>query len=190
MIVAVPICRMLARHLTVFADSRARLNAGNKMEFSSSEFQRSLIATSGDKLKIPGVEELMTKRIAFLKAHPALAFIAPAVAKLEIVRRDTLSQKKVTDFKIYATVSNFPKKVRIFYRSSPLEHYSSAEMFDEGTPENGKPGDKKYGIEVNPQGKYKELEFFFIAENVASVGYNPSNYMLKTNKANLDDLNK
>ena len=166
------------------------MNSVNKGEFSSRDFQNSLTSTVGTQDKIPGVVELMSKRAQFLKSNAAVSIIPPDVSNVDIAKREKFAAKKVTDFRIVATIENFPKKVRLYYRPSAKDSYTSVEMFDDGASGDGKIGDKIFGVIIDPKGKFSEIEYFIIAENVAAIGYDPPNYMFVRRKASLEDLNR
>ncbi|MEN9611738.1 MAG: hypothetical protein RLZZ628_2552 [Bacteroidota bacterium] len=155
-----------------------------------SEFQRSLTTTVGERSKIPGIVELMSKRIKFLKKLPELNFISPAISDIRITNREKYSIKAITAFYIKAKVDKFPKAVRLYYRTNSSEGFKMVGMQDDGKSHDGEQGDKIFGAVIDPNGKFEEIEYYIVAENGMGISYEPANYMFQTLKANLKELNK
>jgi hypothetical protein len=158
--------------------------------YQLSDFQRSLTTTIGERSKIPGLVELMSKRIKFLKKTPELNFISPAISDVRITNREKYSNKAVTAFHIKAKVDKFPKSVRLYYRTHVSEAFITVSMQDDGKNHDGEQGDKIFGAVIEPNGKFDEIEYYIIAENGMGVSYEPNNYMFQTLKASLKELNK
>jgi CotH kinase protein len=158
--------------------------------YQLSDFQRSLTTTIGERSKIPGLVELMSKRIKFLKKTTELNFISPAISDVRITNREKYSNKSVTAFHIKAKVDKFPKSVRLYYRTHVSEAFITVSMQDDGKNHDGEQGDKIFGAVIEPNGKFDEIEYYIIAENGMGVSYEPNNYMFQTLKASLKELNK
>jgi CotH kinase protein len=154
------------------------------------DFQRSLTTTVGERSKIPGIVELMSKRIKFLKKTPELNFISPAISDIRITNREKYSIKAITAFFIKAKVDKFPKAVRLYYRTNSSESFKMVSMQDDGKSHDGEHGDKIFGAVIDPNGKFDEIEYYIVAENGMGISYEPVNYMFQTLKANLKELNK
>jgi CotH kinase protein len=158
--------------------------------YQLSDFQRSLTTTVGERSKIPGIVELMSKRIKFLKKAPELNFISPAISDIRITNREKYSIKAITAFFIKAKVDKFPKAVRLYYRTNSSEGFKMVSMQDDGKSHDGEQGDKIFGAVIDPNGKFEEIEYYIVAENGMGISYEPANYMFQTLKANLKELNK
>ncbi len=153
-------------------------NSPEKGDFSIADFNTSLAATvSNDHMTKPGVIELMEKRTQYLRAHPALAFIPPTVARVKAEKRKKFGDVPVTTFRITATIENYPKQVRLYYRSDPKASFVAVPMKDDGDGPDKKAGDKVYSVLIDPNGAYAEIEYYIIAENKGGIGYSPANYM-------------
>lgn len=165
------------------------VNDPNK-SYQLADFQKSLNATVGERSKIPGIVELMSKRIKFLKRTPELNFIPPAISDIRITNREKFSNKTVTAFHIKAKVDRFPKIVRLYYRTNVSESFKSVGMQDDGKSHDGEQGDKIFGAVIEPNGQFEAIEYYVVAENGVGISYEPANYMFQTLKANLKELNK
>ncbi len=166
-------------------------NSPEKGGFSPSDFKNSLINTvSTDNIIKPGIVELMEKRTQYLRAHPALSFIPPTVAKVKPDKRKKYSNIPVTTFRITATIENYPKQVRLFYRISPQSSYKTAFMKDDGDGPDKKAGDKVFSVLIDPKGEFSQIEYYIVAENKVAIGYSPAKYMFELYKANLKELNE
>jgi CotH kinase protein len=158
--------------------------------YTLSDFQRSLTTTVGERSKIPGIVELMSKRTKFLKTSPELNFISPAISDIRLTNREKYSYKRVDAFHIKAKVDKFPKIVRLYYRTHPSEPFKTVFMHDDGKSHDGEQGDKIFGAVIEPNGAFEEIEYYIVAENGMGISYEPTNYMFKTLKASLIELNK
>lgn len=159
-------------------------------EYNLVEFNQSLSATIGRRSKIPGITEFMSQRVNFLKEHPDLIVVPPAIADVKVLPREKFSPQQVTEFKIQAKVEKFSRKVHIFYRFGATQEFMEATMLDDGNSNDEQANDDIFGIMIKPQGGARDIEFYIMAENAKSVNFTPSNYMYERHKANLDDLNK
>jgi CotH kinase protein len=158
--------------------------------YSMNDFDGSLNKTIGRKSKIPGLVQLMSKRASFLKSHPALAVIPSDISDVKITGRTPLSNKKVENFHITASVTKFPKRVLLMYRLAGQENFSEVPMLDDGKNKDGEAGDGLYGITILPQNGETSIEYYLIAENAGLYSYSPANYMWEQHTASLPELNK
>jgi CotH kinase protein len=158
--------------------------------YTVADFDKSMTTTIGNTAKIPGISELMSARIKFLKKLPLLGFVAPKVSEVAASNRKKFAKEKITEFHIKAKVENFPKKVLIYYRSAESEAYQVVEMKDDGKSHDGRAGDKIFGVAINPQGKFSKIEYYIVAENQTSISFEPSNYMFVKLKSSLEEMNK
>ena len=101
--------------------------------YPTSDFLRSKEEIIGKKSRIPGSVDFMTKRASFLKMNPAFTFRPPAIAEVEVKRRERFSSKRVSDFEIQAKIGKFTKKVHVYYRFADGDTFKMAEMKDNGS---------------------------------------------------------
>ncbi len=164
-------------------------NDQNK-DYTSGEFNRSLTETIGTKSKIPGIVELMSKRIKFLKKHPEILVLPPNVVDLNVYSREQYGLKNIDQFKITAKVDRLPNRVWLFYRFSPDAPYMEVAMMDDGKHNDGEEGDYVFGAIIDPKGKSSSIEYYIFSENSKSVDFDPPNYMFSPHKSDLKELNE
>lgn len=157
--------------------------------YSMEEFKASLDKTIGTKSKIPGIHELMDKRASFLKKQKELAIIPPAFEPPYVKGRDPLVSTNISDFKIQTKVSKFTRQVHIYYRFEGESTFRMQHMADDGKHEDNEAGDQVYGIVLKPE-KGSAIEYYFVAENVGAIAFDPPNYMFNLHRADLAELNK
>lgn len=160
----------------------------NKL-YSLDDFQRSLKETIGRKSKIPGIVELMSKRVRYLKDHPELTILPPAITELNVQGRGKFENQRLTDFRITAKADRFPQKMIVYYRFSDQEPYMSMLMSEE-TEGKLPSGTKAFGATIEGKGMDSVLSYYIIAENAGSVAFSPQNYFATPNSVKLSDLNK
>jgi len=158
--------------------------------YDHSEYLKSLTTTIGKRSKIPGITELMGKRAKYLKKHPKLSVFPPEVSNIEVMGREKFSNQAVEKFNIVATVSQRPKRVKVYYRFKASEAYKSIYMKDDGKNNDGTAGDKTFGVMVDPEGLHDTVEYYIVPENAATVSFSPANYMYEPHKSTLKELNK
>lgn len=156
-------------------------------EYSYEEFKNSLKSTIGKKSRIPGIEELMSRRVKVLRKHPELRAIPPEISEVKVLGREQYATA-VNSFTIVATVSKRPKKVILMYRHTPNQPFKAMEMMDNGKAKDGSANDGTYAVTVE-KGATDQLEYYIVAENAAAINFSPSNYMFKLYEANITELN-
>lgn len=157
--------------------------------YSMEDFDASLASTIGSRSRIPGLQELMGPRTAFLREHKLLAILPPAVSDVAVTRREALSSQRVTDFKIQARVDKFPKEVLVYYRFSDGEAFQSATMRDDGKNHDGEAEDGVFGAVIQPAGGASSIEYYIYAENAGAATFDPPRYMFERHLASLEELN-
>ena len=158
--------------------------------YTSDEFYSNLKQTVGENSKIPGLEELMDRRVEYLRKHPTMLFLPPSVVDIKVKRRERFSSKQINTFKIQTKVEQFPTSVRIYYRFNEGDVFSMAVMRDDGKHDDGTAGDEVFGVEIVPDQGQQKMQYYIMAENAKSVQFNPSNYMYDPHVADLIELNK
>lgn len=158
--------------------------------YTIADFEASLDKTVGKKSKIPGLLELMTKRTAFLKAHPDLSVFPPDILEVKVEGRKPLSNQKVEQFHITTKVDKFPKRVELFYRLGGNGTFTQVTMHDDGKQDDGAANNNVFGVTIVPQNGEQHIEYYIVAENPGLVSYSPPNYMWEKHKSDLESLNK
>lgn len=159
-------------------------------QYSVMEFDKSLTTTIGSKTKIPGIMELMQKRLKYLRKHDLLKNLPSEVTNVTYRARQLYSNEQIQTFTITAETNNFPKKLVIYYRPDAKSDYQSATMYDDGTNSDETAGDGKYTVVIDPKSMYNSMEYYIQTENTGAVGFYPNNYVLKPAVVTLAELNK
>lgn len=157
--------------------------------YTVEEFESSLEKTIGQRSQIPGLVQLMGKRVRYLSKHPLLTVIPPEFDAVDFKRREQYSRERITDFTIRATVSRFPRRVFLYYRHSPDETFQMIQMMDDGLNEDGEANDQTYGVTIDPNGQFDRLEYFILAENAAAANFYPDHYRQQPAIISLSELN-
>ncbi len=159
-------------------------------DYSLADFDSSLTKTIGKRSKIPGIFELMEKRVEYLKSHPALEVLPPEISEVRVIGRPQFSSERVKNFRVVAKVDKFPKRVKLVYRLSGEGDFREAMMYDDGNNNDGKLNDGTFGTIIIPENGESVIEYYILAENATLVNYSPANYMWEQHHVSLDELNK
>ena len=159
-------------------------------QYPHNDFLASLTKTIGKRSKIPGLVELMSKRGKYLKKHQALSGIPPEVSDVQVTGRAKFSNETVDKFQIQAQVEKRAKKVKLFYRFDSRAPFKMAFMSDDGQNNDGKPGDKIFGVIIDPKGNHDKIEYYIQAENPVTVSFYPDDYMFTPMVSTLKELNQ
>ena len=157
--------------------------------YKNNEFVSSLNATIGKRSKIPGIVELMSKRARYLKKHPEVSIYPPEVAEVNVVRRKKFESANIKTFTIQATVKKRAKRVKVLYRSNPDDMFTSVYMSDDGKSGDKEPGDKVFGVTIDPKGAFDTIQYYIVTENAKATGFDPPNYMFEPYTATIQELN-
>jgi len=164
-------------------------NDDKHKQYSKEDFENSLKATTGNKSKIPGIAELMSKRSAFLQKHPELTALPSAVSDIAVQGRGKYENQRVNTFRIQAKADRFPKRLFLYYRFADNQTYKSVVMTDEPSS-NLKPGSKMFSASIDAPDENAVLDYYILAENAGTVSFTPRSYMNSPYKVKLADLNK
>ncbi len=164
-------------------------NDDKNKTYSYDDFQRSINETVGKKSKIPGLTELMGKRSRFLKAHPELTKLPPAVSEVTVKGRGKLEAQKLNAFYVSARADKYPLRMFLHYRFSDQDAYSIVAMSEENTPGLAA-GVKAFAAQVEAKSLDAVLDYYILAENVGAAGFLPVNYTKQPYKIKLSELNK
>lgn len=159
-------------------------------DYSLTDFDNSMSKTIGKRSKIPGLVELMEKRVKYLKRHPALEVLPPDISEVNVIGRPQFSSERVKNFRVVAKVDKFPKRVKLVYRLSGEGDFRVTTMYDDGKNNDGQSNDGTFGTTINPENGESVIEYYILAENATLVNYSPANYMWERHRASLEELNK
>ena len=158
--------------------------------YQHSEFMSSLNNTIGKRSKIPGIVELMFERARFLKKHKEVSIFPPEVEDVKVVKREQFAKNSITTFQIQAKVKKRAKRVKLYYRSDKDNDFTSVFMNDDGKNNDGKAGDKIFGVTIDPKGAFDSIEYYILTENAKAISFDPPNYMFEPYTCNISELNK
>ncbi len=157
--------------------------------YSYDDFQNSLSRTVGKKSKIPGLTELMDKRARYLKLHPELTKLPPAVSDVSVKGRGKFENQKVNSFHVSARADKYPLRMYLYYRFNDKEAYTVTPMSEENTPGLAA-GVKAFAADIDAKTQDAVLDYYILAENVGAVDFFPANYTKQPFKIKLSELNK
>lgn len=164
-------------------------NDDKNKTYSYDDFQSSLNETVGKKSKIPGLTELMDKRSRFLKTHPELTKLPPAVSEVVVKGRGKFENQKLNAFHISARADKYPLRMYLYYRFSDQDAYTMVAMSEENAPGLAA-GVKSFSTQVEAKSMESVLDYYILAENVGAAGFMPVNYTKQPYKIKLSELNK
>lgn len=158
--------------------------------YTMEEFNESLSSTIGERSKIPGIVQLMSKRAEFLTKYDKIAVVPPIIKNTRVIGRKQYSSEKVKTFRVITDIERFPKRILLMYRFSEDEPFQTATMYDDGQHEDGEANDGTYGVTIVPQSGQDTLEYYISAENAQLQTFDPANYMWERHTITLAELNK
>lgn len=158
--------------------------------YESDEFAKSLTETIGKRSRIPGVVDFMTKRTNWLEGESVYTYLPSEIKNVGVQGRERFSSTLLDEFRVHATVGNFPKKVYVYYRFSSTEDFRVMEMKDDGEHYDEKAKDGTFGAVISPEEGQIEIQYYFLAENAKAASFLPSNYNFEQFSTNLTEVNK
>ncbi|HAD11193.1 MAG TPA: hypothetical protein DCF33_02020, partial [Saprospirales bacterium] len=157
--------------------------------YSYDDFQRSINETVGKKSKIPGLTELMGKRMRYLKSHPELTKLPPSISEVTVKGRGKFENQKINAFHVSARADKYPLRMYIYYRFSDQDPYVVMNMSEENTPGLAA-GVKAFGVQIEAKTPEAVLDYYILAENVGAADFLPASYTRQPYKVKLSELNK
>ena len=131
----------------------------------------------------------MGKRSRYLKSHPELTKLPPAVSEVVVKGRGKFESQKLNAFYVSARADKYPLRMYLYYRFSDQEAYIMMPMSEENTP-GLTAGVKAFAAQVEAKSTDAVLDYYILAENVGAAGFMPANYTKQPNKIKLSELNK
>lgn len=131
----------------------------NKL-YGFDEFKKNIQSSAMlGNVQIVGIEELMSKRIEFLKKHPIFQKEAPSLA--------APSTPSVSDGKMTIKVNaKNAKRIWLVIRNERWQPFHYLPMSDDGLHNDGAANDNVWGVVFNPRNAF---QYYFIAENDAAA---------------------
>jgi hypothetical protein len=157
--------------------------------YSLDDFKNSLRETIGKRSKIPGIVELMSKRVKYLKEHPELTALPSSVSDITVQGRGKFENQRLSTFHITAKADRYPQRLMLFYRFEGQSDFAYLNMSEEASSDLPS-GVKIFSCLVEAKSSDDTLEYYILAENAGTVQFAPSNYTSKPYKIKLSDLNK
>jgi hypothetical protein len=159
-------------------------------EYQIIDFDKSINQTIGSKSKIPGLLELMDKRVKFLRKHDDFKVLASNVIEVKQRSREAFDNKTVNTFIFDVKLDNFPKRCTVYYKFDEKADYSTAVLYDDMTNGDYTAGDNTYSCIIDPKGQYDTIYYYVYTENAGAASFYPTDYMKKPLKVSLGELNK
>lgn len=157
--------------------------------YTVEEFSESLDVTIGKQSKIPGIVELMSKRVNDLKKNELLELVAPGISEVQVAHRANMSKDTIDSFQITVKADNLPQEVWLMCKNELEKEYTRVVLFDDGKHGDGEAGDQVFGVNVTPQNGSKTLRYYIVAENAGAVSFYPTRYMAEPLSTTLTELN-
>jgi len=169
---------MSGDYLTTANTIRATINSSVQADpykfYTFAQFTNSLTTSvasggggGGGGGTIPGIQELMTPRVAYLSANANFVLVAPVITSYT---SSVLSPAINSTFFITATCSN-ETEVYLAYRTSHPLKFNRVSMFDDGAHGDGMAGDHVYGYQVSADGPV--FEYYIYADNNVAGLFSP-----------------
>lgn len=154
------------------------------------EFNKSLSEVIGKRSRIPGLVDFMDKRAGWLEGQEVYTILPPVISDVGVEGRVQFSSTLLDEFRIHATVKDYPKNVYLYYRFNENEPFRRMEMSNDGEHYDKKVGDEVFGAVVKPSEGQTRIQYYLMAENVKAVGFSPSKYNFEQYETSLQEVNK
>jgi hypothetical protein len=158
--------------------------------YALEQFQQSLSSTIGRKTKIPGIVELMGKRVKYLKSHPSLSAVPSISSDIQFVKREKYENTAVKAFQISLKADKYAKRAILYYRFAESEQFKALTLQDGPKVANQGSGMRAFEGVIEAAKPDAQLEYYILIENAGTVSYSPANYTEKKYKISLADINR
>ncbi len=136
--------------------------------YSNADFQANLNSTVSDLVDYPGITDLMNARASYLTTYPGYQG-SPDITSVAVVPNSPLSGD---DIHITANVSQLQADVYVAYRFSEGEAFTTIQMTDDGTQNDGAAGDGIFGALITDIANV--LDYYVYAENDSAGRFSPA----------------
>lgn len=116
---------------------------------------------------IPGVAELMSVRATYLRDLPPISRLSPGISAIAHSPQLVDANQPVI---FTATVAN-ATIVKLAYRGNLIDRFAKADMFDDGSHNDGGAGDGVWGTTI--MAGATDLHYYIYAENVNAAKFEP-----------------
>lgn len=154
------------------------------------EFNQSLAEVIGKRSRIPGLVDFMDKRSGWLEEQEVYTILPPVISEVGVEGRERFSSTQLDEFRIHASVRDYPKNVYLYYRFNDNEPFTMVEMSNDGEHHDQKANDDVFGVVIKPTDGQDGIQYYLMAENVKAVSYSPSHYNFEQYETNLREVNK
>jgi CotH kinase protein len=154
------------------------------------QFQTSLTTTIGKKTKIPGIIELMNKRVKFLKNHPELSALPSITSDIQFESREKYDNQAMKSFKISLKADKYPKRAILHYRFDSRDEYKTLSLTEGAQVANHGSGVRAFEGNVESPADAATMEYYILIENSGAVAFSPANYTSKAYKVTSAEINK
>jgi hypothetical protein len=151
--------------------------------YSYAQFQNGLTANvSVGSYSVPGISNLMATRLTYLQGTTDFNYFTPTITAISASTNSPTINSTVS---ITANVIN-TNTVYVGYRTSNQQKFNRVLMYDDGTHNDGAPGDNVFGANITVTSA--ETEYYIFAENMNAGIFSPERaehefYVLQTNLA-------
>ena len=104
----------------------------------SERIKANLTNTVGKRSQIPGIEEIVEARRAFLKKETILKILGPEVLEYSFTSRERFSNVKIEDFVLSVETDRYTEAVKVHYRFSDKQAFISTNLMDDGQHQDKK----------------------------------------------------
>lgn len=158
--------------------------------YTPEEYAKSLTDVVGERSRVPGLLEFMTKRAAYLEGQDVYKLLPPVISEVGVEGREKFSSTNLNEFRIHAKVAGYPKKVYVYYRFNATDRFQMAEMANDGKSYDKKANDDYFGAAIQPAEGQTSIQYYILAENAKAANFSPSNYNFEQYTTTLSAVNK
>jgi hypothetical protein len=161
----------------------------NNKPYTLDQFQTSLTSTIGRKTKIPGIVELMSKRIKFLKNHPDLSALPSIVSEIQFEKREKYANEALKSFKISLKADKYAKRAILFYRFDSRDEYKQISLNEGAQVANQSSGVRVFEGNIESPADHATMEYYILVENPGMASFSPTNYTAKKHRISTAEIN-
>jgi hypothetical protein len=158
--------------------------------YTTEEYEASLTETIGKRSRIPGLLSFMNKRADWLQTQAVYTLLPPEISRVGVQGRERFSSKLLSEFRIHATVTGYPKQVYVYYRFGEVGPFERQAMANDGKHHDGKANDDIYGAVIAPPAGTSSIQYYLVAENAKTMHYSPTNYHFEQYQTTLSEVNQ
>ncbi|RME92897.1 MAG: hypothetical protein D6772_16425 [Bacteroidetes bacterium] len=158
--------------------------------YTAAEYEAALSETTGKRSRIPGILSFMDKRAEWLQKQPVYTLLPPEISRVGVRGRERFSRSLLNEFRIYATVTGYPRQVYVYYRFGNDGLFQRQAMANDGEHYDGKANDDIYGVVITPPAGSSSIQYYLMAENAKTMHFSPTNYYFEQYQTTLSEVNQ